>query len=547
MLLRNAQIYFYLIFIGLLMTACQTKETADLLVFGGKIYTVDSAFSTCEAMVINEGKIVFTGSQAKAKSKYACKESLDLKGAYVYPGFMDAHCHFYGYGLFESYAKLENTQSFDEIIEILKQYAEANPEGWIVGRGWDQNDWSIKKFPDNNLLNTLFPDRPVILYRIDGHAVLVNSMAFDRAQIDTIKLRPYMQFDDGVFTGLLFDNAADLAKEAIPKPDENKIRSAIKIAQKNCLAVGLTSVADAGLDYDVIEQLIKMDDQGDLKMRVYAMLNPNDQNKEFIFKNGHIQKPHVHIQALKLYADGALGSRGACLLQDYSDDAGNRGFLLQKPNYYHFWAQVALDNDYQLCTHAIGDSANRFVLNLYAHYLKGNNNKRWRIEHAQIVDKSDVGAFGKYSIIPSVQPTHATSDMYWAEERLGSRIQNAYVYKDLLMQNGWLANGSDFPVESINPLFGFYAAVSRKDQKGYPRDGFQAENALSREEALRAMTIWAAKSCFEEKIKGSLEAGKLADFVALEQDIMTMDEDEIYKARVKQTFSAGEMVYQIKE
>jgi len=319
-------------------------------------------------------------------------------------------------------------------------------------------------------------------------------------------------------------------------------------AQQNCFAVGLTTVDDCGLDWEQIMYLDSLQKKGELKMRVYAMLSDVPGNYEFAFSKGKIKTDHLNVRAFKVYADGALGSRGACLLQPYSDKPGWSGFLLSSQAHFDSVANILHQKNFQMCTHAIGDSGNRTILTIYGKYLKGANDDRWRIEHAQVINESDFTLFGKYSIIPSVQPTHATSDMYWAGDRLGKeRVKGAYAYKQLLQQNNWIPLGTDFPVEDISPFKTFFAAVVRKDGKGWPDGGFQMENALSREEALRGMTIWAAKSNFEENEKGSLEKGKMADMVILETDLLKAPESSLLEASVVKTYLAGELVYEAKK
>jgi predicted amidohydrolase YtcJ len=308
--------------------------------------------------------------------------------------------------------------------------------------------------------------------------------------------------------------------------------------------MGLTTVDDCGLDYREVLTIDSFQKKGELKMRVYAMLSDAKHNYDFLFKNGKIKTDHLNVRSFKVYADGALGSRGACLLQPYNDRPNWYGFLLSPLSHFDSVANIIAANNFQMCTHAIGDSGNRAVLNIYAKYLKGPNDKRWRIEHAQVVNQNDFAAFGKYNIIPSVQPTHATSDMYWAGQRVGrEREKGAYAFKQLMQQNGWIPLGTDFPVEDISPFKTFLAAVFRQDAKGYPGGGYQMENALSRQEALRGMTIWAARSTFEETEKGSLEKGKLADFIILDRDLMTVAPAEVLQTTVLATFIGGSKVY----
>jgi predicted amidohydrolase YtcJ len=530
----------------LIIGACGQKAEADLLLYNGKIYTVDSNFSITEAMAVKDGKVLATGSSDEIKNSYNSKATMDLQGGIVYPGFIDAHCHFYGLALMLQQADLKGSGSFETIIERLKTHQAMLHPKWLLGRGWDQNLWEDKNFPDNTLLDKNFPDLPVVLTRVDGHAVIANTKALELAGINA-KSRiegGKILLKNGKLTGVLIDKAADLMKEFVPKPSGDELANLLKEAQKKCLATGLTTVADAGLSKETILFLEQLQSEGKLKINIYAILDPSKENIDYFVKKGIYKKDRLHVCSIKLYADGALGSRGACLLQPYSDDAANFGLMLETADSLRYYCNIAYENNYQVNTHAIGDSAVRQVLKIYAEILKGKNDRRWRIEHSQVVDPNDITMFGGLSIIPSVQPTHATSDMYWAEARLGKdRVKNAYAYKSLLLQNSWIPFGTDFPIEEIDPLLTFYAAVFRMDIKGFPDNGFQIENAISRSDALKAMTIWAAKACFEENEKGSLEAGKYADFVILDKDIMTIPEKEVLSVKVLKTFIRGEKVY----
>ncbi len=527
------------------MTACHQKTNIDLLLTGGKIYTVDSSFSVAEAMAVDDGKILMTGTDAELKKLYNAQTEVYLNGDCVYPGFIDAHCHFYGLALMMQQADLFGATSFENIIERLKVHNSIHKSAWLLGRGWDQNLWAVKAFPDNTLLNSNFPDVPVLLTRVDGHAVIANDKALQIAGI-TAQTKidgGEVLLKNGKPTGVLLDKAADVIKEMVPKPQGDELEMILKDAEKACLAAGLTTVADAGLEKKMVLLFDKMHHSGSLKLRIYAMLDPSDENITYFVKKGVYETPRLHVCSIKLYADGALGSRGGCLLKPYSDDPGNCGIIVETPEKLLDIMAIAWQYGYQVNTHAIGDSANRMMLDLYAQFLKQPNDRRWRIEHCQCVDPNYFVKFQQYSIIPSVQPTHATSDMYWAGERLGpERVKFAYAYKTLLQQNGWIAFGTDFPIEKVDPMLTFYAAVFRKDVKGFPEGGFQMENAVYRDEALKAMTIWAARACFEEKIKGSLEAGKYADFVILDKDIMKASEKELLSTRVLETWINGERV-----
>ncbi|MFI5138980.1 MAG: amidohydrolase [Sphingobacteriales bacterium] len=534
----------------LFAAACKNKDyNADMLVKNAVVYTVDSNFTTADAFVVSAGKIVAVGKADTLEQKYNARAVLDAKGKPVYPGFIDAHSHFYSYGLSLQEVKLEKTKSWQEVVDSVNVFARKNAEGWIVGRGWDQNKWKVRDFPNKAKLDSLFPVRPVMLERIDGHALLVNQAALNIAGIKPGQTIAGGKIEtiNGKLTGLLVDNAEGLVERKIPAPTDPIIQTALLDAQRNCFAVGLTTVEDCGLPYTMVNTIAQLQHKGALKMRMYVMLSDAPENYAYLFKRGVFKTPGLDVRSFKMYADGALGSRGACLLQPYSDQKNWRGFLLSSQQHFKDVAEKLMAKGFQLCTHAIGDSANRVILKVYASVLKGKNDRRWRIEHAQVLSPEDVKLFGEYNIIPSVQPTHATSDMYWAGDRLGKkRLKSAYIFKQLLDQNGWLPLGTDFPVENINPIYTFYAAVERKDLKGYPEDGFQPENALTRTEALRGMTIWAAKANFEEKEKGSIEPGKYADFVILDKDIMKIKGAGLPGVKVLKTYINGEKVYEKK-
>lgn len=533
-------------FILFFISCNDSKQAIDLLIINGTVYTVDSTFSKTEAIAIKDGKIIETGTTEALEKKYNAKETLNAEGKFVYPGFIDAHAHFAGYGQTLEEADLVGTKSWQQIVDIVKDYAATHNEGWITGRGWDQNDWDDTTFPDNTLLNEMFPDRPVILGRIDGHAAIANQHALDLAGVkpgDKIE-GGSVEVKNGKLTGILIDNAIGLVRSKMPAPTEKQITDALLKAQKNCFEQGLTTIHDCGLSYQMAELIDRLQKDAKLKMKLNVLLSDSDPNYKWLFEKGKIKTDRLSVRGFKVFADGALGSRGACLIKPYSDQPGWVGFLLSSPEHFDSVANIIYQNGMQMCTHAIGDSGNRTLLNIYAKYLKGKNDLRWRIEHAQVISPDDFKLFGENNIVPSIQPTHATSDMYWAEKRLGpERIKGAYAYKDLLNQNGWVALGTDFPVEDISPMKTFLAAVFRQDAEGYPQGGFQMENALSREETLRGMTIWAAKSAFEENEKGSLEPGKFADIVILDQDIMTIPENKILSTKVFTTIVNGEKVF----
>lgn len=537
------------------LSMAQTKKEADLIVFNARVYTVNAKFETAEAFAIKGGKVLAVGATKDLIKKYKGKQ-LDAGGKTIVPGFIDAHAHFYAYGEGLQTVDLVGTKSWNEVMERIESFSKSNTEGWLVGRGWDQNDWETKEYPNKKQLDERFPNRPVFLSRVDGHGAICNQKALDLAHISPNQtlVGGEIETKDGALTGILVDNAVGLVETMMPAKSEKQIKESLLDAQKKCFAVGLTTIADCGLDFPLVEIIEKTQKEKALKMRLFVMLSDDRKNYEYLFKRGKIKTDRLNVRSFKLYADGALGSRGACLLHPYADRANYFGFLLKDTTYYRAVLTKIAENGFQACTHAIGDSANRTILKLYSEILtqqtpktNGKNDMRWRIEHAQVVDNQDFSTFGRFNIIPSVQPTHATSDMYWAAQRLGKEpVKTAYAYKQLMKENGWIPLGTDFPVENIDPILTFFAAVVRQDAKGFPEGGFQFENALTKEETLRGMTIWAAKSNFEETEKGSIEVGKFADFIILNQDLMTVKNEDILKTKVLKTYLNGELVFEKK-
>ncbi len=532
-----------------LFTSCKLSQnnTIDTIVHHAVIYTVDEKFTIAEAMAIKNGKIVAIGTNADILGKYNAKETIDAAGKAVYPGFIDAHAHFLGYGQSVFAVNLYDCKTWEEAIERVQKFVEKNPqEKWIVGRGWDQNKFPSKQFPTNESLSKTFPNTPVLLTRVDGHAAIANAKALELAGI-----KPNQQLTggeietkNGLLTGLLIDNAVDAVSSKIPAATKADYEKWLIAAQKNCFAQGLTTITDCGLMHNDVEAIDALQKEGKLDMKLYVMLSDNKENFDKYLSKEPYKTNKLFVKGIKVYADGALGSRGACLLQHYSDKANWSGFLLSNLSHFDSVANLLSKTNFQMCTHAIGDSANRAILNIYNKYLKGKNDKRWRIEHAQVVNENDFNLFRSASIIPSVQPTHATSDMYWAKERLGNeRLKGAYAYQQLLQQNGWLPLGTDFPVEDISPFKTFYAAVVRMDDKNYPTGGFQKENALTRQQTLRGMTIWAAKANFLEKETGSLEKNKKADFIMLDTDLIKALETELLNTKVIATWVDGKKVF----
>lgn len=532
------------------LISCHQRKNVSLILHHGYIYTVDSAFSLQQAMAVKDGKILATGTNDEILENYHADSIIDLEGKTVFPGFTDAHCHFTGFATDMWKCNLTGTKSFSEIIDKIKDFASSQKHEWIYGRGWDQNDWPEKSFPNRSLIDSLFPNTPVFLKRIDGHAALVNTRALQIAGVTDTSHISGGEFEkkNGILTGILLDNAMDFVEAKIPGISDDLANRYFLDAQQICFAEGLTSVHDCGISEHTLQLVDELQKSGKLKMKIFALLSDSMQYIDKWQKKEPYETARLRMGGFKVYADGALGSRGACLLQDYSDRKGWRGLMLTDSSTLETIAEKLGPTKFQMCTHAIGDSANRVILKIYARHLQKGNNRRWRIEHAQVVEPSDLKYFAEYNIIPSVQPTHATSDMYWAEERLGSkRIHYAYANRNLLATNKWMPLGTDFPVEDISPIKTFFAAVVRKDSAFYPPNGFQIENSIDRKEAIRGMTIWAAKAGFEENKRGSLEKGKDADFIILDTNLVTCSEKAILKTRVLATFSNGEEVYKLKK
>ena len=524
--------------------SCDMKQSVDFIGHNGVVYTVDSAFTIVEAFAVKDGIFIETGSSETILSKYKSKNICDFNGAPVYPGFNDTHCHTYLTGIDLMSVDLRNASSFDEILERLEKAAGQNPDAsCLVGNGWDQNLWEDKSFPNNKKLDELFPKMPVVLNRIDQHAVIVNRAAIEMAGLseDDKNIDPLKALkENGKFTGVFLEDLCNTISGAVIKYTAADLRKIFTLAQNECFKYGLTSVCEPGLDPLALKVLDSMVTEGKIKLRMDVWATPTDEFKEKYpapYKNRN-----MNVSAIKLFRDGALGSRGALLLKDYSDDKGNTGISMESLDQFRSQCKWAYEHGFRVATHCIGDRANREALDIYGEFLKGKNNLAWRIEHAQIVEKEDLPKFGQFSIIPSVQPTHCTSDMLWADERLGERIKNAYAYRELLGQLGWIPTGTDAPIESCNPIYTFFAAVYRKNLDFVPEGGFQMENSLTKEQALRSMTIWAAKSTLEDDVKGSIEAGKYADFVVTDKDFMNLPEKEVPSTKIEATYLGGERV-----
>ena len=538
----NRHFVGFSLIVGLLLSSCQSK--VDLIVHNANVYTLGQNNLKASAFVVDDGKFVDVGGE-ELLEQYTAKKVLDLQELPVYPGFIDSHCHFLSLGLSLNKVDLVGTKSFEDVLDRVKHYATNKELNAITGRGWDQNDWKIKRLPNKEQLDLLFPDIPVALRRIDGHAMLVNQKALDLAGItlDTEVTGGQIVKENGKLTGVLIDAPMQMVTNILPKPSvEDKIKS-LQDAEEISFANGLTTVSVAGLDREDIFLIDSLHKKGALTIRVYAMISNSQDNVDYFLKEGPYKTDKLNVRSFKVYADGALGSRGAALKDSYSDLDNHTGAFITSKDSLEALAYKLAASPFQMNTHAIGDAANQVVLEAYNKALVFSDDPRWRVEHAQIIDTNDIKLFNR-KILPSVQPTHATSDMYWAEDRLGEdRLYGAYANKALLEQSGRIALGTDFPVEDVNPFKTFYAAVVRKDSEAFPEEGYLPENKLSEIEALKGMTIWGAYANFEDKEKGSIEAGKVADFIILDRDIIKVIEKRILKTRVVATLVDGKIVY----
>lgn len=528
-----------------LFTACKQQEKADFIVINANAYTVNNNFDKAESFAVRDGKFIAIGTNDEIQNGYIATETIDAKNQTVVPGFIDAHCHFFGLGLSLQQVDLRGTKSYDEILEKLAAFKKEKNADYITGRGWDQNDWEVKVFPTKEKLDKLFPNTPVAIRRVDGHALLVNEAALKYSGLSSTKFPKKVTGGEfitknGKLTGVLIDAAMGYIKT--PNTTKKESIQGLLDAQKVSFSYGLTTVNDAGVGKSTIDLMDSLQKTGDLKMRIYAMVSVSQKNLDYFITKGIIKTDRLNVRSFKVYGDGALGSRGAAMRKSYSDREHHFGAMIFDPKRYTEIANQIAKSDYQMNSHAIGDSANTHILKTYKTALEGQKDRRWKIEHAQIISPEDFDLFD--NIVPSVQPTHATSDMYWAETRIGKdRMKGAYAFKDLLNKYGSVALGTDFPVERVSPFLTFSAAVTRQDTEGYPAGGFQMENALTREETLRGMTIWAAHSNFEENEKGSIEVGKFADFIILNQNIMEVEGSKIHETKVVSTFVNGEKVY----
>ncbi len=536
--MRKKLLFLLLIF----LTSC--SEKVDLIVHNATIYSVDSNYTKYSSLAVKDGKFKYVGGD-EILSNFSSQNIINAQGLPIYPGFIDSHAHFYDLGFYINQVDLKNTKSIEEVIDRVVEFdAEKNPN-FILGRGWDQNDWNNKTFPTNTQLNEMFPDKPVVLRRIDGHAYLVNDSALKLAGINNLtKVEGGEIVKIGnKLTGVLIDNSMRLVDNIIPEPTKEESIQALLSAQDLAFKYGLTTISDAGLTKEQIYLIDELQKDGALKIKIYAMIENDPSSLEHFIELGPYKTDRLNVRSVKVYVDGALGSRGALLIDDYSDRKGFKGIIRTPIDSVNKLALRLSGTKFQMNTHAIGDKANRIVLNAYRDALFDFRDPRWRIEHAQVIAEEDIELFNP-KIIPSVQPTHATSDMYWLNDRIGqNRANYAYAYQELLKKSKVIAFGTDFPVEDISPIMTFYSAVYRKDIEGYPESGFQMENSINRFDALTAMTSWGAYANFEEDEKGSIEVGKDADFIILDNDLLTSDENRIPLTNIVATFINGELVF----
>ncbi len=538
-----------------LVAAQASAQPADLIVTNARIYTADDSRPLVEAFAVRGGRIVFTGSAREAATlKGPNTQTLDGQGRTIIPGMVDAHAHFSSFAKKLRSVDLVGTKSYDEVIARVVERAKSTPKGsWIIGRGWDQNAWGNTAFPTHDALSAATPDHPVLLERIDGHAQLANAAAMRIAGLTATTKEPsggkIVRDAKGMPTGVLVDNAESIVSKKVPDPSIDEWRAMHKDAVKVMHRWGLVGMHDAGASRAMIDLYEDMAQKKELDLRLYIMISDNAEALQHYFGVGPrsaLYDGQLWVRAVKLYADGAMGSRGAALLEPYSDDPNNNGLLLSAPGHIQEVAEAGLKAGFQINTHAIGDRGNRVVLDAYQKALDKvpAANHRFRVEHAQILHQDDIPRFAQLGVIPSMQASHQTSDMYWIGKRLGpTRLYGAYAWQSLLQTGVIIPNGSDFPVEEVNPLISFHASIARQDARDWPTGGWLPAERMSREDALRSMTLWAAYAGFQEKDMGSITPGKYADFVVLDQDIMRVPVELVLATRVVGTYLGGRKVY----
>ncbi len=545
-----------------LITEAQQRPAAprpaDLIVTNARIYTVDDGRPMAEAMAVRDGRVEFVGSERGALAhRGPSTRMLDLAGRTVIPGMVDAHAHLRGLGEALRTVDLTGTRSYEEVIARVAARAKELPAGsWVLGRGWDQNDWAETKFPTHEALSRAVPGHPVFLERVDGHAAIANARAMQAANLSAIATDPeggrIERIANGAPSGVFVDDAMSLVAGTIPELTRAEVRALTLAAIREANRWGLTGIHDAGVSRETIDVYESLAAEGKYDLRNYVMISSDDATIDHYLRRGAQNGLHngrLWIRSIKISADGALGSRGAALLEPYSDEPSHSGLVTTPPDRIRAIAERALRGGFQVNVHAIGDRGNRLALDAFEDALRTvpTSDHRFRIEHAQILHHTDIPRFAELDVIPSMQAVHQTSDMYWAGNRLGpTRLFGAYAWRSLLSTGVIIPNGSDFPVEAVNPLLSFKAAVTRSDAKGWPLGGWFPEQRMTREEALKSMTIWPAYAAFQEKELGSLSPGKYADFVVLDRDIMTVAEESILGTEVIATYVGGRAVYERK-
>jgi predicted amidohydrolase YtcJ len=541
--------------------ACRTTTTAEratLIIHNVQVYTSHAGQPTAQAVAVRGDRIVLIGSsQAALDLRGPDTRVVDADGGTLVPGLQDSHGHFTELGASLQVLQLRGTASYDEIVQMVRARAATARAGeWIEGRSWDQNDWPVKEWPHHQALTDAAPNNPVYLTRVDGHAALVNKMALDAAGVTSKTPDPpggrVIRDDKGDPAGVLIDSAQDLVAAKIPEPSAPQLEDQILRADEQARRLGLTSVHDAGTTPTVVAAYKRLIDAGKLKTRLYVMLRGPMSMLEPEFKRGPLinyANHHLSVRAIKIGADGALGSRGAALLEPYSDEPTTSGLMTTPPNAIYAQTLAAARAGFQTCIHAIGDRGNRVAMDVFERVQRevpGARDLRMRTEHAQILDAAEIPRFAKLNVIASMQATHATSDMPWVLARIGRErmAEGAYVWKRLLATGVVLANGSDFPVEDPNPMLGFYASITRQDPKGQPPGGWMPEERMTRDETLKSFTLNGAYASHTEKDLGSIELGKLADLVLLDKNVMTVEPREILSTLPIMTIIGGEIVYE---
>lgn len=526
------------------LSACNKYRQADVMLTNAQLIGADGRVEG-DCIIISSDTIAAIGYYKDLKKLWKSSNTLDVEGASVLPGLIDAHAHFYGLAVNMTSADLRGTTSPLEIVEKLKKFHSENPGRWLTGRGWDQNLWPDGQLPMPEYLDTAFPDIPVYLTRIDGHALWINHAA---ARLHGITGKEYipggkLEYREGRFTGVLVDEAMKLAPA--PNPSVDELLPFLQKAEQQLFETGVTSLTDAGLPWEIITGLRQLYQRGLLRIGLHILAADDEHTFENLLVSGPVDDGEFTVRGMKFYSDGALGSYGACLLRPYADRPDHYGLLLRKPEYFIQRFDKLRSYGLQVATHAIGDSANRLILNIYDQLLSGyeDYDLRWRVEHCQVVHPADLVYFKNPNIIPSIQPTHATSDMMWAPRRLGDRIKNAYAYRSLLEASGMVALGTDFPVENISPVYTFYSATHRKNAQHKPDEGFLTDEAISRKQAIKGMTQWAAYAMFQENKRGNLQVGLKADLTVLNKNWLTCAPEEIPQTIVLMTIKNGVIVF----